>query len=299
MSNLVPEQRVNKLGHVVTKHIKADNALTKPSTLLPAPGLPTADSLFPQEDAEISALLQTVGTNFSKANFALTYDHMELLEGTKVKPANKSLLKALAEATDEIDERGAVSLLDGFGTYRTKNNDHFSACLEVAARAYRFCRSVDDLTPSSNNTRNEYFSSVALGGFTKDFFYGMLESSSQIENDDVTELEGAYLLDKLDMNDKERFHSEGAYFRALHKLKERRKEVLGYFPLLVTARMVSARDYTSLGDVFDLMDYLKTICPPEKSAAIAAECVSRRVFNVDAVEQMAKSDTAPLIDGVL
>jgi hypothetical protein len=297
MSNLIPQKRVNKLGHVVTKHVKADDSSQKPPLSLPAPEITYVDRHFFNENAEIDVLLRTVGTNFDKANTSLTYSHLELIEGTKVQGARRSLLEALAEATDGIDERGAKSLLSGFSNYQAKKHAHNASCLELSARAYEFCRKVDDATPYSTDTRHEYFLNVPLGTFAKEFFHYDLSHAS--DPDDVTDLEGAYFLDRLDLNDKERFNSEGAYYRAMVQLKERREDIVEYMPLLIAARMVAPADYTSLGDIFDLTDYLKTICPPDKSASVAAECLKRLVFDVDTIEQIAKSDVAPLIDGVL
>lgn len=297
MSNLIPQKRVNKLGHVVTKHVKADDASPKTLLSLPAPEITPVDRYFAQEEAEMDALLRTVGTNFDKANMPLTYSHLEFIEGTKVQPASRSLLEALAEATDGIDEVGANSLLSGFSNYRPNKHAHHVACLEVAARAYKFCRTVDDLTPYSTDTRDAYFSSTPLGTFAKDFFYGDLSSAPG--PDDVIDLEGAFFLDKMDLNDKGRFNTEGAYYRAMGKLKERRGDIIGYMPLLIAARMISSQDYPSLDDIFDLTEYLKEVCPPEKSGMVADELLKRRVFDVDTIEQIAKSDVVPLIDGVL
>jgi hypothetical protein len=297
MSNLIPQKRVNKLGHLVTKHVKADDSSQKPPLSLPAPELTHVDRFFFKEDAALKALLNTVGRNFDKAGTPLTYSHLELIEGTKVQLSRRSLLEALVEATDGMDERGAKSLLSGFNMYRASKHTHNASCLELSARAYDFCRKVDDATPYSAEERDQHFFYDSLGTFAKDFYDSDLSSGS--DPGDVTDLEGAYFLNRLDLNDKERFNSEGAYYRAMVQLKERREDIVDYMPLLITARMVAPGDYTSLGDIFDLTDYLKTICSPDKAATVAAEALKRRVFDVDTVEQLAKSEVTPMIDGVL
>lgn len=298
MSNLIPQQRADKNGKLVTRHVKVGDSSSQTPSPFPAPELTPIDRYFAQEKAEMDALLRTVGENFGKANMPLTYSHLELLEGTKAHPASMSLLEALAEATDGIDESGASALLGGFSDYQSGKHEYHVACLELAARAYKFCRKVDDSIPHSADPRDTYFLSGSLGTFAKDFFEDNKPSHAS-DPDDVADFEGAYFLDRLDLNDKGRFNTEGAYFRALRTLKERRDDIIGYMPLLIAARMISSRDYMYLSDILDLMDYLKTICPPEKSASVAAECVKRRVFDVDTIEQIAKSDTAPLIGGVL
>lgn len=295
MSNLIPQKRMDKNGIMVTKHVKADQSSAPSSFSVPAPVLPygTESSL----DSGTKELVNKIGKNFSKANTPLTYSHLELIEGTKAQPPLQSLLEALAEATEGIDEQGAKSLLDGFDIYRANRHNQNAAILELSARAYVFCRKVDDATPHSDNVNDEFFWYGRIGGFAKDFFRS--DPTDGSDPGDVTDLEGAYLLDRLDLNDKERFNTEGAYYRAMGKLKEKREDIIDYMPLLITARMVAHRDYMYLDDIFQLSDYLKKICPVDKVEVIAAEVLKRRVFDVDAIEQIAKAEANSMIDGVL
>lgn len=296
MSNLTPQKRMNKLGHLVTKHVKADTDTKKAPLSLPAPSVVlSADR--PKEQLDTKELLDVVGRNLQKANFNLSYSHLELLEGTKVQGPRRHLLEALVDATEGIDGRGANSLMSGVTTYRANKHDHNVACLQLAARAYEFCRKVDDATPYSEDDEDQHFFYDNLGNFAKESFGTDITDGS--DPDDVTDLEGAYFLDRLGLDDESRFNSLGAYYRAMGKLKERREDLIDYMPLLITARMVDPGSNTTLNDIFELTDYLKGMCPVEKVPMISLEVLKRRIFNVDMVEELASSEATTLTEGVL
>lgn len=300
MTNLIPQKRSDKNGRLVTRHVKIDASSAAGVASLPAPkvGATAAPSSAPAiTDLSDAELFDDISRNLSAAGFALTYSHMELIEGTKALKGRRSLLEALHEETQGIDKKGAESLIGDFAVYRHTRHDSNSSCLELAARAYKFARKVDDATPVTGNPDDEFFYQNKIGLFAKQFFSSDITNGS--DPDDATELEGAYLLERLDLNYPGKFNTEGSYYRTLHKLKDRRDELEDYLPLLIAARMVDHKSNTTVEDIFELAGKLAEVCPVEKVDAVTQVVMERRIFSIDLVQKLADSDATSLNSGVL
>jgi hypothetical protein len=299
MSSLIPQKRPDKNGKLVTRHVRADLPAPSGAGSIPAPQLSplTRSAGEGLSRRSIQELMEGIGRSLSKADASMTYDTMELLEGTKAVEPRRSLLEAMYEATDGIDSAGAKMLMSGFEIYRHTTQARNASCLELSARAYRFARRVEDAMPDSPDGFDNYVFARKLGLFAKDFFPNDISYGS--DPDDVVDLEGAYLLGRLYLNAPSKFNTEGAYYRALRKVRDRFDELEGVLPLLLAARSLDDKSHDSLDAIFALAKELSEVCPAEKSRSIAGIIMERGEFSVDLVKQLADLDATSLSSGVL
>lgn len=302
MSELIPEKRLDINGRLVTRHVKAGAATAADMSSIPAPVI-TVHQPVPPQELSVQEMIDAVSHNLTSVGYSLNYDRMELLEGTKTHSPRVSLLKALYDATDGIDLYGAQSLMSGVAFYRPQNHSTLASCLELSARAYKFARAVDEASALTDNNHSgkEYDRSGyewQLGEFTKQFFSSDLQSGS--DPDDVIDIEGAYLLDRIGLNEPSYFNSKGAYYRSFRKIHDRKEEITEYLPLLIAAHLTDRDNYyLTLHDMFWTVDSLKNICPPEKALAVAKEALDRDTFDLDVIQEIASSDSTALGNGVL
>lgn len=201
----------------------------------------------------------------------------------------------------ELDERGYYSLFNGVSSANPYAQG--PSRLAVAVKAYSYCRSVDDAIPAGelaeqNIARDHVWDTsyeVVNNGSTKRIV--------EVE-DNAADLEGIYLLSKLDL-DMSCFPTTGDYYRTLVKLKARQEEIQPYLPLLLA--MAAIRTETSsptnwyFNDSWYLWENIDLVkkYPVEKINEIAAETVRRGGFDEGMAQQIVESGVPSLNDGLL
>lgn len=296
-SSLRPEQRVNKLGHVVVKHVKNDDAgNASKAARIPAPSLS-----FVKDESElldrsqwielISKTVSGAGRTFAPGfvprmtNFLYAYDYREL-----------EFIHSVAE---RMDGNGVGGLFGGIPERPSSTMDIDHHLFLTAAHAFSYCKEVNEADPSDSASWGDRGGLLA---FARRTFGGEHNMKFRFDKDAVADLEGAYLLNRIGL-DKESFNSIGSYYRGLGKLKGMQEEIKPYLPLLIamhTAYEDSNRDYFFNDEYYfwsNIEDIMKF--PEEKIGIIARETQKRGEYDPEIAQALIESDAGILSEGVI
>lgn len=303
MSALVPEQRQDKNGHLVTRHVKADQGSGVSAGSIPPPSLSiVADSRPSFEEVGHSGFVESVGSRFDELGVKPPEILTQLLWQLKY---NSSLCgdadKKLYDMLPDLDAKALGSLTggmhgmrieSGMNSFATKNAQIFG----IAIHAYEFSRVIDDAKLPVPYTRNTDYSILRTGLelFAKD-------TKVKFTPGTISDLEGQYFLEALDMSINS-FSSAGEYYRSLGILKEQQEEIKPYLPVLIAMNTAFADGKGwYFNDEYYLWENIEMAkrFPVDRIEAIAIESIRRGKFDEEFAEEVANSNSDTLNAGLL
>jgi hypothetical protein len=304
MSVLVPEQRPDKNGHLVTRHVRADkpsgvNASSIPAPLLATPPAPARREYKELEHGELVALTEE---RFSELGITMEPNLSKILR--QISYYNGSCADA-AEAfynlLPDIDAQGVESLTDGISAMRLSDSNFSpgpeAEVFSMAVKAYAFSREVDDATlpvPNALVTKKTGIYRTAIK-----LFWDKKRISSTPEN--TADLEAHYFMQSLGLS-ADSFPSAGDYYRGINKLNEQRDELKPYLPLLIALNtaFTNGKGFY-FNDDYYLWENIEMVkqYPVDRIEAIARETIRRGGFDESFAEEVANSNADTLNEGLL
>lgn len=303
MGTLVPEQRQDKNGHLVTRHVKADAGSNGSASSIPAPSLLTAGG-YAQERERLGSgeFVAAVESRFEELGVEVPDNLNRLLLQINYSSSlcNKADEK-LYDMLPEMDADDLKSLTRGVEHMRLGSSMNTYASLEaqvlsMAIMSYEWARTVDDAkfpVPYERKEDNSIFL-TGVNLFAKNKRVRCTEETA-------ADLQGQYLLEALSLNG-DSFASAGDYYRGLAKLKDQQEELKPYLPLLIAMNTAFADgkgwyfndDYYLWENIDEVKRY-----PVDRIEAIAMESIRRGRFDPEFAEEIAESNADTLNDGLL
>lgn len=303
MSILVPEQRPDKNGKLVTRHVRAQSGIDAIAGSIPPPSLFESTPSRPAfEDLGYDGLVEATKERFSDLGLSVPSIMPQLLRQLRYGSSNTEAAdKKFYEMLPSIDKQGMVSLTDAMSGMSPTNSTTMSSLnsqvFGMAIHAYEYSRVIDDATLPLPYQRNApTLLSVAVNMFA-DSDYRLT-----ITPDNVADLESHYFLRALDLG-KGSFYSTGDYYRALGVLKEKREELKPYLPLLIALNTAfnDTRGGFYFKDEYYLWENIDMVqkYPVDRIEAIAKSAIHRGEFDEGFADEIANSNHDALNEGIL
>lgn len=304
MSVLVPEQRPDKNGHLVTRHVRADKPSGVTASSIPAPSLtaPSAPARREYKDLSHSELATLTEERFNELGVKIEPNLYQIIRQISYFDGScADAAEALYDLLPSLDLEGIESLTDGISSLRL-GSTNFSPGPEaevfsMAVKAYAFSREVDDATlpvPNALVAKKTGIYRTALK-----LFWDKKRIRSTPEN--TADLEAHYFMQSLGLS-ADSFASAGDYYRGINKLNEQRDELKPYLPLLIALNtaFTNGKGYY-FNDDYYLWENIDTVkqYPVERIEAIAQETIRRGGFDEKFAEEVANSNADVLNEGLL
>jgi hypothetical protein len=304
MSVLVPEQRPDKNGHIVTRHVRADKASGVTPSGIPAPSLvgQTGPAFRAYKDLAYGELANRTEDKFSELGVKMEDNVRKLVIAISSNKELSPSAEKLYDLLPSIDADGLRSLTGGQMKYLRLGDMNYhlagpeAQVFAIAISAYEYSREVDDATipvPDELVTKKIGIYETAAN------LYG--REKVRCTPDTIADVEGHYLMKTLGLSS-DSFPSTGDYYRGLTKLNARREELKPYLPLMIalhTAYPLGKSYY--FNDEYYLWDNIDLIkkYPEDRIIAIARETIKRGQFDEEFAAEVAGSTSDTLNDGLL
>lgn len=301
MSTLIPQQRADKNGKIVTRHVLADSGASSPASSIPVPSIPV--SAMKQQEMTKAEYLEAFKGRIKELGLTPDVSCDKLLSDFVYDgSATEKVVERLYDLLPKLDADSMRSLIGPhlnttrYSTNRTSFRE--VALFSIAVMSWEYCNSVDQAALPGNYDRNNAYLGELYSNAT-DFFGA--SNKLRCTDETVADFEGYYLLKALKL-DKQSFDSEGGYYRALTKLKDMRDQITPYLPVLRAMDLAyDGKNNYFFNDEYYLWENIKDLqsFPPEKVTALALETLRRGEYEEGLAEQIATNASDSLSDGLL